>query len=721
MLGLCPFHNEKTPSFTVSPAKGIYKCFGCGKGGNAVNFIMEHEHLSYPEALKWLAKKYHIEVEEKELTPGELKKQNERESMLVVTQYASRQFTENLFHGHEGMAVGLSYFRERGYNDDILRKFEVGYCNEKRDDFSQRAIAAGYRSEFLVMSGLTIEKEGSLFDRFAGRIMFPIHSLSGQVLGFGGRILRTDARAAKYVNTPETEIYHKSRILYGIFQARQAITREECCYLVEGYTDVLSMHMAGVENVVASSGTALTQEQIRLIKRFTPNITMLYDGDPAGIKASLRGTDMILEEGMNVRIVLLPQGEDPDSYSRKVTREEFRQYLKEKETDFIRFKTSLLLDDAQGDPVRRANLVRDVVRSIAVIPDQITRTVYVKECSTQLGMAEEVVLDEVMKLRKQQSFRDRNAWPVKEGGREGTTGVGAGDVMMAGTSVTTPTQREKSRVEVTYWSEREVIRLLIRYGDEVLYRYKKKEEEREAGAGAAAGSGKEPGGETGAAIQGKSKGEVAAGVPDGGKEAREEAGAGAAAGSGKEPSGETEVPDGGKEAGGEIGAPGGSQAALRLHIPDDEIVTTVADYIIAEINDDELKLDNPLFAEIYEEITFNVSQGLIPGERHFVQHANPAISSACVDLLTEKDVLSAIWRTHGAFVETEDMKLREIVPETVLKFKGDKIKVMQNELRKAIAAAGNDEERIFALQEQYRVMTSLQKKISAGLGGRIIM
>jgi DNA primase len=317
LLGLCPFHNEKTPSFTVSPAKGIFKCFGCGKGGNSVNFIMEHEHLSYPEALRYLAKKYHIEIEEKEVTPEELAKQNERESMLVVTQYAARQFTENLFHGHEGMTVGLSYFRERGFGDAILRKFEVGYCNERRDDFTKEGHRAGYKSEYLVMSGLTIDKEGYLFDRFAGRIMFPIHSLSGQVLGFGGRVIKTDPKAAKYVNTPETEIYHKSRIVYGIFQARQAIIKEDRCYLVEGYTDVLSMHESGVENVVASSGTALTQEQIRLIKRFTPNITMLYDGDPAGIKASIRGTDMVLEEGMNVRIVCCPTARTPTPGPRK--------------------------------------------------------------------------------------------------------------------------------------------------------------------------------------------------------------------------------------------------------------------------------------------------------------------------------------------------------------------------------------------------------------------
>ncbi len=614
MLGLCPFHNEKTPSFTVSPAKGIFKCFGCGKGGNAVNFIMEHEHLSYPEALRWLAKKYHIEIEEKEVTPEEIAKQNERESMLVVTQYAARLFTETLFHGHEGMALGLSYFRERGFGDAVLKKFEVGYCNEKRDDFTQKAIAAGYKSEYLVMSGLTIDREGYLFDRFAGRIMFPIHSLSGQVLGFGGRIIKKDPKAAKYVNTPETEIYHKSRIVYGIFQARQAISREDRCYLVEGYTDVLAMHESGVENVVASSGTALTQEQIRLIKRFTPNITMLYDGDPAGVKASLRGTDMVLEEGMNVRIVMLPEGEDPDSYSKKLSNEEFRTFLKENETDFIRFKTRLLLDEAQNDPVRRANLVREVVRSIAVIPDQIARTIYVKESSRLLGMPEEVVLDEVLKLRRQQTFRDRNAWPVQ-------------DAVVAPQATV---QKQKAREETSFYSERELLRLLIRYGSEVLTR----ETDQETGT---------------------------------------------------------------------------------------ETITTVADYIISQITEDELAFEDPLFATIFSEITFNVSQGLVAGERHFVHHPDPVISSIAVDMLTEQYTLSRIWSSRGAFVETEEMKVKEIVLDSVLKFKSDKIKMMQKEIRRAMTEAADDDEKIAELQERYKAMTSLQKKISAGLGGRIVL
>src|SRR5512137_196186 len=413
-LGLCPFHNEKTPSFTVSPSKEIFKCFGCGKVGNSVNFIMEHEHLTYPEALKYLARKYHIEVVEKERSPEELEKQNERESLLVVTSYAARQFSENLFQSDEGITVGLTYFKERGFRQNTLKKFEVGYSFEQRDSFSKKAVEDGYKQDFLVKTGLTIQHDDRIFDRFSGRIMFPIHSLSGQVLGFGGRILKADPKSAKYLNSPESEIYHKSRIVYGIYQARKAITQEDKCYLVEGYTDVMSLHEANIENVVASSGTSLTQEQVRLIKRFTPNITILYDGDAAGIKASIRGIDLVLEEGMNVKIVLLPDGEDPDSYSKKVSNEEFRAFIRDNKTDFIRFKTRMLLSEANNDPVQKANLIKDIVKSIAVIPEAITRTVYIKECSVVLEVSEPILYNEVNKLRQQQSFQERNKYPGPE-------------------------------------------------------------------------------------------------------------------------------------------------------------------------------------------------------------------------------------------------------------------------------------------------------------------
>lgn len=399
-LGNCPFHNEKTPSFTVSPAKGIYKCFGCGKGGNSVSFIMEHEHLTYVEALKFLAKKYHIEVEEKEVTAEELKSRNERESLMVTVAWAQRYFTDILHKHTEGKSVALSYFKERGFRDDIIEKFQLGYCLEQRNAFSTAAQREGYKLEYLVKTGLSIQRENDAFDRFMGRVMFPIHSISGRVIAFGGRIMRSDKKLAKYINSPESDIYHKSNVLYGIYFAKQSITQQNRCLLVEGYTDVISLHQAGIENVVASSGTALTPDQIRLIKRFTPNITMLYDGDTAGIKASLRGIDLVLEEGLNVKVVLLPDGEDPDSYARSHSATEVLDFIAKNETDFIHFKTRLLLDDAKNDPIKKAGLITDIVRTISVIPDSITRSVYIKECSRMLDIDESILYTEVGSQRR---------------------------------------------------------------------------------------------------------------------------------------------------------------------------------------------------------------------------------------------------------------------------------------------------------------------------------
>ncbi len=400
-IGLCPFHNEKTPSFSVSPSKGIFKCFGCGKGGNAVNFIMEHEQMTYVEALKYLAKKYNIEVEEKELSLDELRQRSERESMMVVTAWAQRYFSDTLKKHSEGKIVALSYFRERGFRDDIIEKFQLGYCLDQRDAFSQAALRQGYKAEYLVKSGLSIKRDDdSIFDRFQGRVMFPVHSISGRVIAFGGRIMKSEVKLAKYINSPESEIYHKSNVLYGIFFAKKAITQLDKCYLVEGYTDVISLHQAGIENVVASSGTALTPDQIRLVKRFTPNITVLYDGDSAGIKASLRGIDLILEEGLNVKVVLLPAGEDPDSYARNHSSSEVIDFIAKNEVDFIRFKTQLLLEEAKSDPVKRANLIREIIRSIAVIPDSITRSVYIKECTKLLNVEESVLYAEIANQRR---------------------------------------------------------------------------------------------------------------------------------------------------------------------------------------------------------------------------------------------------------------------------------------------------------------------------------
>lgn len=399
-VGLCPFHDDSSPSFYVSPSKNICKCFACGEGGTTVHFIMKHEQLSYHDALKFLAKKYNIEVQERELSDEEKEAYNERESLLILNEYA-RDYFVNILHNHiEGKTIGLSYFQERGFRDDIIQKFQLGYSLEQKDALTQEALRSGYKKEFLIKTGLTIEGDNNyMADRFRGRVIFPVHSLSGKVVAFGGRILKKVENTGKYVNSPESEVYHKGRELYGIYFAKQAITKEDCCFLVEGYTDVISMHQAGIENVVSSSGTALTHGQIKLIHRFTSNVTVIYDGDAAGIKAALRGIDLLLKEGINIKVVLLPDGEDPDSFARKQNATSFKEYIRENETDFIRFKTQLLLDDAGSDPIKRAALITDIVNSISIIPDNIIRTVYIKDCSTLLNIDERVLVQEVKKKR----------------------------------------------------------------------------------------------------------------------------------------------------------------------------------------------------------------------------------------------------------------------------------------------------------------------------------
>ncbi|MEF9949692.1 MAG: DNA primase [Mucinivorans sp.] len=389
----CPFHSEKTPSFMVSPAKGVYKCFGCGKGGSAVNFVMEHEKMTYPEALRYLAKKYNIEIEEKPQTAEEIERNNDRESMLVLNSWAQTFFASQLHDTPNGKAIGLSYFHERGFTEASIQKFGLGYCPEDgaRDTLSRAAIKGGFAEQFLVRTGLTIvHQDNSYYDRFAGRVIFPIFSISGRVIGFGGRTMRNDKKTAKYLNSPQSEVYDKSHTLYGIFQAKKAITTLNKCILVEGYTDVMQMHQSGVENVVASSGTSLTVEQVRLIKRFTRNVTVIYDGDQAGIKASLRGIDIILAEGLTVRVVPLPQGEDPDSFARAHSCKELTDYIEAKEEDFLAFKTRILLS-GQSDPIARAELINDIVRSVAVIPDAIAREVYIGECSRAMDISSEVL------------------------------------------------------------------------------------------------------------------------------------------------------------------------------------------------------------------------------------------------------------------------------------------------------------------------------------------
>ncbi len=454
-IGNCPFHNEKTPSFTVSPHKGIYKCFGCGKGGNAVNFLMDVEQISYIEAIKYLGKKFHIHIEEVEMSPEQQQVKDDRESMMAVSSFAQKYFTNQLHKTDEGRSVGLSYLRSRGFRDDIIEKFQLGFSPDGRSAFTDEALKNSFKLEFLEKTGLTIVRDNYKADRFRGRVIFPIHSLSGKPTAFGGRILKTDAKTAKYLNSPESEIYHKSKILYGIYQARQEITRKERCFLVEGYTDVISFHQAGIFNVVASSGTALTVDQIRLIARFTPNITIIYDGDPAGIKASLRGIDLVLEQGMNVKVLLLPEGEDPDSFSKNRNAEELQQYIDENEGDFIKFKTSLLLKDAQSDPVKRAQLLQDIVRTISVIPDAIIRAEYIKECSTLMGTREQIIYNEIGKItrkNREDRFKKLANKPIGE------------PTMQVPASAAFASQNP---FEI---EEKEIVRCLIKYGHLNLFR-----------------------------------------------------------------------------------------------------------------------------------------------------------------------------------------------------------------------------------------------------------
>ena len=476
-VGLCPFHDDRTPSFYVSPAKNICKCFACGEGGSSVHFIMKHEQLSYYEALKFLAKKYNIEVVEKELTSEEKQAQSDRDSMFILNEFARDYFVKKLHDDPEGKAIGLSYFKERGFRDDIIKKFQLGYSLEQRDAFSSEAQRAGYRSDYLLKTGLSTggENNSPLIDRFRGRVIFPVHTLSGKVVAFGGRILKKAENTGKYVNSPESEIYSKSRELYGIFFSKSAIVKADKCFLVEGYTDVLSMHQAGIENVVASSGTALTHGQIRMIHRFSENITVLYDGDAAGIKAALRGIDLLLEDGMNVRVVLLPEGEDPDSFARKQSAEEFNRFIEEHEQDFIRFKTHLLLDEVGDDPIKKAGLITNIVQSIALIPDNIKRSVYIQDTATLLSTREDVVIAAVNKIRIR-NYEKKKEQHEKEESRETAVGTASlpGDTADNGSRkiLTARNPYEKP--------ERELIRYIIRYGTlPIFVRYEKEKQKVE--------------------------------------------------------------------------------------------------------------------------------------------------------------------------------------------------------------------------------------------------
>jgi DNA primase len=611
--GLSPFKNEKTPSFFVSPSKGIFKCFSTGKGGNVVTFLMENEKLSYPEALQYLAKKYNIEIIEKEESAQEKEIKNERESLLSVNQFACQYFMDVL-HSPEGKAIGMSYFIERGFREDTIRKFQLGYAREDKNAFTKTAVDKAYKLDYLVKTGLTFQRENYTYDRFHGRIIFPIHGLSGQILGFGGRVMRTDDKVAKYINSPESEIYHKSDVLYGLFFARQAVLKNDKCYLVEGYTDVISMHQAGIENVVASSGTSLTLNQIRLIKRFTHNITILYDGDEAGIKASVRGIDLLLEEGLHVRVVPLPLGEDPDSFARKNNSNAFAGYIQANETDFISFKTNLLKSDSQKDPLKKATLITDIVRTISVIPESIIRSVYIRECSRLLDVDEKLLYAETSRFR-----RNKFDQKVKQAEtREFNTGA-----------ETLPSPRYDA-VPDKYTAEKEVLRLLLLYPDQHFTLSSEKAEEQEI---------------------------------------------------------------------------------------------SVADYIVHEIEQDELEFHHPVYNRIYHDIvTFRKEIGTVT-EQHFIKHADESLAQTVVDLITSAHDLSKIWKRRENYFETEEMRLKEIVPEAILAFKNEKvlrlIKETETELRHA--QEQNNEDRMQILQVKFIVLNNLKISLSKGLGDRIIV
>ena len=462
-VGLSPFANEKTPSFTVSPAKGIFKDFSTGKGGSAVTFLMELEKFTYPEALKWLAKKYNIEVEELLDKPENAEANNYRENLMVVTNYAAKFFQEAMWDTGEGKSIGLSYFKERGFTTDIIKKFELGYSPDHWEAFTGEAIKKGYQPQFLEESGLSVKRDnGTLYDRYRGRVMFPIHGFTGRVIAFGGRTLKTDKNVPKYVNSPESEIYHKSNVLYGLFFAKKAIRDEDNCYLVEGYADVLSVHQAGIENVVASSGTSLTVEQIRLIGRFTKNITILYDGDAAGIKASLRGLDLILEEGLNVKVVSFPNGDDPDSYVRKVGSAAFKTHIDQNKKDFILYKTSILLKEAGTDPIQRANVIREIVESIAKIPDSIKASVFIRECSHQLQIDERILLTELNKMKLAKSKKDGQQQQQQR------PDYYQPDEMPDEPHFFDEPVPETKKADASITQEREIVRLLLLYGNQII-------------------------------------------------------------------------------------------------------------------------------------------------------------------------------------------------------------------------------------------------------------
>lgn len=660
-VGLCPFHDDKTPSFYVSPSKGLCKCFSCGKGGNAVHFIMEHEQMSYPEALKYLAKKYGIEIKERELSSEEKLMQSERESLFIVNNFA-RDYFQNILKNHvDGRSIGMAYFRNRGFRDDIIEKFQLGYCTESHDAMAQEAIKKGFKKEYLVKTGLCYETDDHrLRDRFWGRVIFPVHTLSGKVVAFGGRVLSSATKGVKvkYVNSPESEIYHKSNELYGIYFAKQAIVKQDRCFLVEGYTDVISMHQSGVENVVASSGTALTPGQIKLIHRFTNNITVLYDGDVAGIKASLRGIDMLLEEGMNIKVCLLPDGEDPDSFARKHNATEFQKFIQDNETDFIRFKTNLLLEDAGKDPIKRAELIGNLVQSISIIPEAIVRDVYIKECSQLLRVEDKLLVSEVAKrretqaekqaeqrnreTRKNNAARDAAQAPLPDGVQppypedmppypmDGEIPNGGAPLPPETTEYVSYIPQEGKEGQEFYKYERLILQMVVRYGEKVLCN-----------------------------------------VPD----------------------------EEGKE-----------------------IPITVTEYVVNDLKEDELAFHNPLHRQMLTEAAEHIHNEGFTAERYFLAHPNPIISKLSTELIADRYQLSK-YHSKAQRLVTDEERLFELVPTLMINFKfaiiSEEMKHMMYALQDP--AVANDEEQCTSIMKRYSELREIKSIMAKRLGDRVVL
>ena len=657
-IGLCPFHNEKTPSFSVSPSQGVCKCFSCGKGGNVVHFIMEHEQLSYYEALKWLAKKYNIEIKERELTEEEKQAHNLRESLFVVNQFACDYFQDILYNHIDGQRIGMTYLRGRGFRDDIIKKFQLGYSTDSPDGLAQTALQKGYQEEFLVKTGLCYKKDnGSLHDRFWGRVIFPVHTLSGKVVAFGGRVLSAATKNVqmKYVNSPESEIYHKSRELYGIFFAKQSIVRQDRCFLVEGYTDVISMHQSGIENVVASSGTALTSEQIRLIHRFTNNITVLYDGDGAGIKASIRGIDMLLEEGMNVKVCLLPDGDDPDSFARKHNATEYQAYINGHEVDFIRFKTNLLMEEAGKDPIKRAELISGIVKSISVIPDSIVRSVYIRECSQLLQMEEKVLVAATAKLigqakenkfkeeerKKQREQRAASASmppqtpgtaniplpPVPERGNPPSESAATEDIPSDIYATLIPAEGNEKKV--FYAKEEDLVRMLIRYGEKVM-----------------------------CYIEGEN----------------------------------------------------GEEAPL-----------TVTEYVARCLKEDDLQFHAPLHRLILKEAEEHLHDNGFIAEHHFINHPDPSVSRLAANLASDRYQLSK-YHSKGQKIITDEERLYELIPRLVIDFKLSIVEEEMKQTLRTLTNPEiiNDPQQYTLIMQRYKELQETQSAMARKAGDRVV-